>query len=103
CGVITLIENSLLPYTTLFRSVRMGAFGTDQAQGFALGGQPLVGVVSAQGKPEFGPAGEHPIRLAHPPGDEVVDHHPDVGFVTAEDRKSTRLNSSHVAISYAVF
>src|SRR5439155_15306865 len=24
-------------------------------------------------------------------------------FVTAEDRKSTRLNSSHVAISYAVF
>src|SRR5690625_1378490 len=34
----------------------------------------------------------------HEPGDGVAPPR----FVTASDRKSTRLNSSHVAISYAV-
>src|SRR5690625_6204471 len=34
----------------------------------------------------------------------TVMYIPDYGYgVVAEDRKSTRLNSSHVAISYAVF
>src|SRR6266511_5465821 len=30
-------------------------------------------------------------------------HMGDIGYLDAEDRKSTRLNSSHVKISYAVF
>src|SRR5699024_7333262 len=34
---------------------------------------------------------------------EVIDHHRISNFETSEDRKSTRLNSSHVSISYAVF
>src|SRR5690625_2683187 len=33
----------------------------------------------------------------------TASQHPQGRFVPAEDRKSTRLNSSHVAISYAVF
>src|SRR5690554_7109740 len=35
----------------------------------------------------------------------VCPHHPDQGYPeeNKEDRKSTRLNSSHVRISYAVF
>src|SRR5690625_6641893 len=36
--------------------------------------------------------------------DELIQHGKDpVRFVIDQDRKSTRLNSSHVAISYAVF
>src|SRR5436305_14978094 len=38
----------------------------------------------------------------HPAWYHNVRAHPEVGF-TARDRKSTRLNSSHVRISYAVF
>src|SRR3712207_7567232 len=45
--------------------------------------------------------------LAHPPPDlplGVGDRHPPLALVHEdEDRKSTRLNSSHANISYAVF
>src|SRR5690606_39984073 len=41
------------------------------------------------------------VVQAMAPGDEVG--HVDVVGVEAQDRKSTRLNSSHVKISYAVF
>src|SRR5690625_6114167 len=44
------------------------------------------------------------IKLTEGMIDSFVEEHPDViSSVTWEDRKSTRLNSSHVAISYAVF
>src|SRR5437773_7793831 len=45
--------------------------------------------------------GERPLRV--PP--QVVPHHPPIhgGDEVVEDRKSTRLNSSHITISYAVF
>ena len=36
-------------------------------------------------------------------GLSIEGHHLSLNFVVAEDRKSTRLNSSHVVISYAVF
>src|SRR5690625_7078911 len=35
--------------------------------------------------------------------DRIAEHIDNVAKYFAEDRKSTRLNSSHVAISYAVF
>src|SRR5690606_42097569 len=39
-----------------------------------------------------------------PAGDDVLDREADADLVVdPEDRKSTRLNSSHVKISYAVF
>src|SRR3712207_8031785 len=66
-------RSTLFPYTTLFRS--------DQSLAFA--GRP-VRVTSPQGRFAAGAA------LLD---DRVLD----------EDRKSTRLNSSHANISYAVF
>src|SRR5690349_22408851 len=81
-------RSTLFPYTTLFRS-------------------PTNGMVVAMRR-----RGRQPF--------EVGPHHPLVAFVTRtalalelarsqarerrlQDRKSTRLNSSHVEISYAVF
>src|SRR3712207_9029601 len=79
-------RSTLFPYTTLFRSVRH---------------ERQVGV------PRFavrrGPAGVHDLVAAAPAGADV--HPEDVRRVADQqrDRKSTRLNSSHANISYAVF
>src|SRR3712207_7173712 len=74
-------RSTLFPYTTLFRSASV---------------PPMSGAV-------------RPPRRVPPPFDE----NPDLGELVvsedelatriAEDRKSTRLNSSHANISYAVF
>src|SRR5438067_653291 len=64
----------LFPYTTLFRS----------------SSGPVLVLVR-------GDHALHERKLARALGQEVRPAHPD------EDRKSTRLNSSHVSISYAVF
>src|SRR5207253_4788482 len=45
----------------------------------------------------------HPNLRVKIPQAETAGHHADDGVRIAIDRKSTRLNSSHVAISYAVF
>src|SRR3712207_7167840 len=66
-------RSTLFPYTTLFRSRQLTR--VDRAQPSSL----LV-IVS------------HPTSLLH---DRRDRHH--------QDRKSTRLNSSHANISYAVF
>src|SRR5438874_3873052 len=67
--------SSLFPYTTLFRSGQVR--GSDAL--LDAGGVDAVG--------------EQLVAGAHNPGDVHVHR----------DRKSTRLNSSHVEISYAVF
>src|SRR5438445_6984645 len=71
-------RSTLFPYTTLFRS-----------HGHVSGppAAPQAGAV--------GDVGEGPVAVV------VIKN---VGFLgTGEDRKSTRLNSSHANISYAVF
>src|SRR3712207_7212101 len=78
-------RSTLFPYTTLFRSVR-----DDEA-------------LRSRGRVE------HPGR----PGGELADVDADAGGQSecsaggvhqpGQDRKSTRLNSSHANISYAVF
>src|SRR2546426_8863564 len=77
-------RSTLFPYTTLFRSRFVVCHALDVERGFAR-------VVIAP----------H-ARLAA--GDFAArrDVIPAVGVVI-EDRKSTRLNSSHLVISYAVF
>ena len=60
--------------------------GADAAERDALFGQPLVGVVGAQRQPVFGARGEHAIGLADAAGDEIVDHHPEIGFGAVEAR-----------------
>src|SRR3712207_7084883 len=81
-------RSTLFPYTTLFRSIRYLSAGE---------GPPLV--------------------LLHGAGDNALDwrwvlpalarkhrvYAPDLPGSPDRDRKSTRLNSSHANISYAVF
>ena len=67
------------------------------AQRHARGGQPLVGVVGAQGQAELGPAGEHPIGLGDAAGDQVVDHHADVGLVAGEGGRRRRPAAARAA------
>src|SRR5438067_10771078 len=67
-------RSTLFPYTTLFRSL------------WAISGPPISQIA--------------------PLHDEALQRPPDGAAGAAEprrDRKSTRLNSSHVSISYAVF
>src|SRR3712207_9181537 len=96
-------RSTLFPYTTLFRSLvgdpsapRGGApHGVARAPvgGHATGG-PAAGLSRRRAvRPPGGGAGaRESARLEHP---GVHDHDP-------VDRKSTRLNSSHANISYAV-
>src|SRR2546427_3548184 len=82
-------RSTLFPYTTLFRSVYV---------------RWVQDVAAAHWESATSPAERaeiawvvlrHEIDYKHParPGDQVI----------ARDRKSTRLNSSHSQISYAVF
>src|SRR3712207_8244556 len=84
-------RSTLFPYTTLFRSAgrrpRLGFFGCG------------IGVVDHGGATfalAHGGAGRTPGARALPGQAGLVQD-------TPEDRKSTRLNSSHANISYAVF
>src|SRR5256885_10399833 len=83
-------RSTLFPYTTLFRSVEAAAVPRYELRGVFLytvekapdeHGLALFGAAQ-------GPAAER-ILVAQRAGDR--------------DRKSTRLNSSHLVISYAVF
>src|SRR3712207_7565993 len=74
-------RSTLFPYTTLFRSERERAVGVDRDDDRHL----QVG-----------------IHLRGLRVEGLAELH-DVDAVLAEDRKSTRLNSSHANISYAVF
>src|SRR3712207_9486798 len=73
-------RSTLFPYTTLFRSARHVALRLEVGE-----------------QREVDPAGRRERGVAPRP----VHRHADDGG--AEDRKSTRLNSSHANISYAVF
>src|SRR5438067_4862425 len=84
-------RSPLFPYTTLFRSVAVRVLGVQR-----LGDQVVGGADDRLAPGQLvGDLGEFPER-ADLPG-QVVEADP------AVDRKSTRLNSSHVSISYAVF
>src|SRR5438874_9080308 len=93
-------RSPLFPYTTLFRSVLPLVAAEPRTATIEV----LPGRVHADGTTGF------PVRLGILDrfGNAVADARPevsaDVGTVAPpEDRKSTRLNSSHVEISYAVF
>src|SRR5690554_7562074 len=80
--------STLFPYTTLFRSHRR---------------QPLDVVDFAAGEPQrLRALPRHELQRQDPHPHQVRAVDPLVALGD-EDRKSTRLNSSHVRISYAVF
>src|SRR5207253_6058944 len=83
-----------LPYTTLFRSV--GGFTESLAQEVAPFGVKVCALEPGGMRTNWGVRANAPI-CPHSPWFEGT--HLDA----KRDRKSTRLNSSHVAISYAVF
>src|SRR5205814_8853475 len=95
--------STLFPYTTLFRSLQLGNGG----EHFLLAVRPAAAQREGaqlrqfgQGRDAIGPDGGHGqvqlAELGHPA--EVLHA---LGGVAPEDRKSTRLNSSHLGISYA--
>src|SRR5690606_41330587 len=86
-------SSTLFPYTTLFRSLSVGRLCRAAAHaGLGLDAHrgPVVALVHAL-LDDIEPVEEH--RNAR--GQQDDKQH--------QDRKSTRLNSSHVKISYAVF
>src|SRR3712207_8444633 len=92
-------RSTLFPYTTLFRSEGAGeAF----ARGFAVRGGVLLAVGDPDVRDTWGAEGLAHGRADPAAGDAMLD--PEAAdAVIAVDRKSTRLNSSHANISYAVF
>src|SRR5689334_24503872 len=74
-------RSTLFPYTTLFRSEVGDRRPAAERPRAVRGGEPA---------PVEAPA------VGHPPAAQA-------GAVVGRDRKSTRLNSSHSSISYAVF
>src|SRR2546426_3358436 len=84
-------RSTLFPYTTLFRSLL----------------EPEEPLAKAKGKGQDAhaePLGGHEVTQLVNENHHAKDHS-DNGSVCKEvrDRKSTRLNSSHLVISYAVF
>src|SRR3712207_7466459 len=84
-------RSTLFPYTTLFRSHRVE--DEDVAADQRLRQRGHVGL-RLEGHLVAGEPDEAHLRLRQ---------HPVRGVGHAQDRKSTRLNSSHANISYAVF
>src|SRR5207248_7567239 len=88
--------STLFPYTTLFRSAPWEVLETDKQAAIP---QPL---------PEPGPRSRH--RWLSGSADDGIDGQSSAELRSiptvlhgGQDRKSTRLNSSHRTISYAVF
>src|SRR3712207_8484741 len=78
-------RSTLFPYTTLFRSRPETVYPDSDGQPMADNTRQFRWIVTIQGGL-----------------DALFRDDPNV-FVAGEDRKSTRLNSSHANISYAVF
>src|SRR5690606_41891026 len=76
-------RSTLFPYTTLFRSEVL------LNQGYTITGSDIRGSAVTE-------------RLASMGATIFIGHRAE-NIAACEDRKSTRLNSSHVKISYAVF
>src|SRR2546427_5761938 len=85
-------RSTLFPYTTLFRSPLIGSDSAYGAAKVQFGPRLIV-----QGKMNVDKLAFHNVLAGN-----GTDSHAGSGEVQ-EDRKSTRLNSSHSQISYAVF
>src|SRR5690349_22137897 len=79
-------RSTLFPYTTLFRSLAIEVVSTDDAQ--------------ERGDGVDRPVASYEMLFSQLSGKGCPF---DRGQSDTRDRKSTRLNSSHVEISYAVF
>src|SRR3712207_8850849 len=85
-------RSTLFPYTTLFRS---GGVGLNVIQGARIAGaERIIAIDTLEAK----------LEMARKFGaTDVLLYKEDPTKALKKDRKSTRLNSSHANISYAVF
>src|SRR5256885_13228977 len=93
-------RSTLFPYTTLFRSAKVAIAENEHLACHKK--KPAAGD-GHHGIPDQADGGKGKVELGEAlPAAETID---DRGFVEFawKDRKSTRLNSSHLVISYAVF
>src|SRR3712207_7345156 len=86
-------RSTLFPYTTLFRSPAL--LGADRPRG--------PGVLGAWSERVVGPLAVDLTDRVDGGQVDDVEPHGGHGVEPLRDRKSTRLNSSHANISYAVF
>src|SRR3712207_8901475 len=89
-------RSTLFPYTTLFRSAR-GRLAA--ARGLLGAGHRADAEIAAEGGDRGDQDGRDPLDRGEAHGRGL----PPEEVEQSEDRKSTRLNSSHANISYAVF
>src|SRR3712207_8036048 len=80
-------RSTLFPYTTLFRSENKAIVHRQEEELFTQGNLDAADDIYARNYVGHEPSNPEDIR----------------GQEAAKDRKSTRLNSSHANISYAVF
>src|SRR5688572_31533775 len=83
-------RSTLFPYTTLFRSPSSTESSAD-LEGPDMRSRPLLALAATSALLAGSVLGGPAVAKVAP------------GTTTASDRKSTRLNSSHSQISYAVF
>src|SRR5947207_9568696 len=92
-------RTTLFPYTTLFRSKAPANRARPPAKS---GNAGTEGTSATDGKAEEAPAGGNGTAKSGTTPSESNGKTPASGGKPV-DRKSTRLNSSHTVISYAVF
>src|SRR5690606_41673377 len=89
-------RSTLFPYTTLFRSYLKASGDEDFVQGlYETMIQPMANFIDSYI--------DSATKLPHASYDLWEEKFLTSTYTTGLDRKSTRLNSSHVKISYAVF
>src|SRR2546427_7905901 len=87
-------RSTLFPYTTLFRSFVRGAPGKGPRRE-----EPIAVLRPELGRAVYAPREREQVLVGDPPIRTREGRHQG----GMRDRKSTRLNSSHSQISYAVF
>src|SRR3712207_8705865 len=96
-------RSTLFPYTTLFRSTGATLRWLGLTDDGRLDLSDLATVVNERTKLVAVTQQSNILGTINPLGEIVARAHEVGALVLVEDRKSTRLNSSHANISYAVF
>src|SRR5256885_12855966 len=92
-------NSPLFPYPTPFRSGGIVSYHRLPIEAYPDVGDVKVEVITLWP----GHAAEEVERLITVPLENELNGIANVTFLRSEDRKSTRLNSSHLVISYAAF